>query len=65
MSQQYSGCAYDRKDPYQHTIGERGNTRPLWATNPQALICRHSVGQGAAFLARILQFMETPQYLRK
>ncbi|CAL5221849.1 g4109 [Coccomyxa viridis] len=25
----------------------------------------HSIGQGAAFLARILQFMETPQYLRK
>ena len=26
---------------------------------------RDSIGQGAAFLARILQYMETPQYLRK
>ena len=27
--------------------------------------CRDKLGKGAAFLARILQHLETPQYLRK
>lgn len=27
--------------------------------------CSGRVGKGAAFLVRVLQFMETPQYLRK
>ena len=40
----------------------RAHQRPILR---RALMCRHGIGQGAAFLARILQFMETPQYLRK
>ena len=33
--------------------------------SPAAEGSSSSVGAGAAFLARVLQFMETPQYLRK